>query len=57
MCTVTPIDRASLRVLNVSCNPIGDDGISMMIEELQQSSALSELIVSACGLSMKGIMT
>ena len=41
----------SLRVLNVSFNDIGDDGISLC---LQHINTLTELRVAHCGLSAKG---
>ena len=44
----------TLRVLDVSGNEIGDDGISMISEELQRNKALTELLVARCGLSVKG---
>ena len=44
----------TLRVLDVSGNEIGDDGISMISEELQRNKAQTELLVAKCGLSAKG---
>ena len=41
----------SLRVLDVSGNNIGDDGISLC---LQHINTLTELIVGDCELSVKG---
>ena len=41
----------SLRVLDVSVNKIGDDGISLC---LQHINTLTELSVAACGLSVEG---
>ena len=41
----------SLRVLNVSYNNIGDDGISLC---LQHINTVTELRVEHCGLSIKG---
>ena len=41
----------SLRVLDVSGNNIGDDGISLC---LQHINTLTELSVEHCGLSAKG---
>ena len=41
----------SLRVLDVSFNNIGDDGISLC---LQHINTLTELRVEQCGLSAKG---
>ncbi|XP_065888158.1 protein NLRC3-like isoform X3 [Dysidea avara] len=45
---------ASLRVLNVSSNPIRDDGISVMMDGLQYNKTLTELHVPDCGFSAKG---
>ena len=44
----------ALRVLNVGGNKIGDDGISMISEELQHNKSLTELNVHSCELSVKG---
>ncbi|XP_065887341.1 NACHT, LRR and PYD domains-containing protein 3-like isoform X2 [Dysidea avara] len=44
----------SLKALNVGRNPIGDDGISLMLEELQHRNTLNELRVQGCRLSAKG---
>ena len=44
----------SLRVLDVSGNDIGDDGLSLC---LQHINTLTELKVYHCGLSVKGIMS
>ena len=41
----------SLRILDVSFNNIGDDGISLC---LQHINTVTELIVMDCGLSVKG---
>ena len=41
----------SLRVLDVSKNPVGDDGISLY---LQHVNTLTELRVSECRLSVEG---
>jgi len=45
-----------LRVLSIHNNPIGDEGISLIIKGIQQNtySALTELRVQKCGLSVKG---
>ncbi|XP_065920220.1 leucine-rich repeat-containing protein 74B-like [Dysidea avara] len=45
---------ASLRVLDVSFNPIGDDGMSLISSELQYNNILTELRVERCSLSVKG---
>ena len=41
----------SLRVLDVSRNPVGDDGISLC---LQHINTLTELRVAECRLSVEG---
>ncbi|XP_065903598.1 NLR family CARD domain-containing protein 3-like [Dysidea avara] len=45
---------ASLRVLDVGGNPIGDDGMLLLSSTLQYNTILTELMVSDCGLSVKG---
>jgi len=45
---------ASLRVLNVDNNPIGDDGISLIVNHLDGNTTLTKLSVFYCGLSAKG---
>jgi len=45
---------ASLRVLNVGDNPIGDAGISLIVDHLHGNTTLTVLRVSYCGLSAKG---
>ena len=54
LCTVIITGSASLRVLNVSYNPIGDDGISLMVDQLYHNTTLNKLGVGYCGLSAKG---
>ena len=49
------IGSATLKVLDVSRNDIGDEGIAMMSEILQHSTSLTALGVEMCGLSEKGI--
>ena len=44
----------SLEKFNVSNNNIGDDGISVIVEQLQHITTLTKLDVSECGLSVKG---
>ena len=44
-----------LRVINVGVNEIGDDGITMISEELPHNNQLTELSVFQCGFSVKGI--
>ena len=55
MSTVIITGSASLRVLNVGGNDIGDDGMSLISSELQYNNILTELRVSGCGLSVKGV--
>ena len=45
---------ATLRVLNVSYNDIGDEGMAIISEALQHNKSLTELGVVQCGLSVKG---
>ena len=45
---------ASLRVLDVGSNPIGNDGISLIVDHLHGNTVLTELLVYHCGLSAKG---
>ena len=54
MFTVIITGSTTLRVLHVGGNQIGDDGISMISEELQHNNSLTKLIVERCGLSAKG---
>ena len=54
MSTVIITGSTTLRVLNVGGNKIGDDGISMISEELQYNNSLTKLRVLNCGLSLKG---
>ena len=54
MCTVIITGSASLRVLDVSGNPISDDGISLMVDHLYHNTTLNKLCVWHCGLSVKG---
>ena len=44
----------SLQELAVSDNYIGDDGISVIVEQLQYITTLTTLHVMKCGLSVKG---
>ena len=48
------IGSATLRVLDVSCNDIGGDGMAAISEALQKNKSLTELNVCECGLSVKG---
>ena len=54
MYIVIIIDSATLRVLDVSSNDIGDDGMAVTSEALQNSKSLTKLVVYACGLSVQG---
>jgi len=54
MSTVIITGSATLRVLNVDCNDIGDDGMAVISETLQHNKSLTELRVDQCGLSVKG---
>ena len=54
MSTVIITGRATLRVLNVSENDIGDDGMAIITEALQHNKSLTTLRVEVCGLSVKG---
>ena len=48
--------NCTLQVLNVTNNTIGDDGISVIVEQLKHITTLTELGVTQCGLSVKGII-
>ena len=52
--TVIITGSATLRVLNVSDNDIGDEGMAIISEALQHSKSLTKLGVAQCGLSVKG---
>ena len=52
MSTVIITGSASLRVLDVSANPINDDEMSLTPSELQHNNVLR---VYQCGLSVKGV--
>ena len=54
MSTVIITGSATLRVLNVSNNDIGDDGTAVISEALQHNKSLTTLMVDKCGLSVKG---
>ena len=54
MSTVIITGSATLRVLNVSYNDIGDDGMAVISEALQHNKSLTTLEVVQCGLSVKG---
>ena len=48
------VENYTLQVLRVSDNGIGDDGISVIVEQLQHITTLTVLYVEKCGLSAKG---
>ena len=52
MSTVIITGSASLRVLDVSANPISDDGMSLTPSELQHNNILR---VEGCVLSVKSV--
>ena len=54
MSTVIITGSATLRVLHVSWNDIGDDGMAVISEALQHNKSLTTLRVEGCGLSVKG---
>ena len=54
MSTVIITGSATLRVLDVSHNDIGDDGMAVISEALQHNKSLTTLRVGLCGLSVKG---
>ena len=54
MSTVIITGSATLRVLDVGINDIGDDGIAVISETLQHNKSLTTLKVVKCGLSVKG---
>ena len=47
--------NATLRILDVSHNDIGDEGMAVISEVLQYNTSLTKLRVVKCGLSVKGI--
>ena len=54
MCAVILTGSATLRVLDISENNIGDKGMAIISEALQYNKSLTELGVAGCGLSVKG---
>ena len=50
------VGNCTLQVLNVSLNNIGDDGILVIVEQLQHITTLTKLDLDQCGLSVKGIV-
>ena len=55
MCNIIIIDSATLRVLDVNANDIGDDGMAVLSEALENNRSLIKLNLQWCGLSVKGI--
>ena len=49
-------DRATLKVLDVNENEIGDSGILLITEDLKDNNTIIELALGACGLSFKGTL-
>ena len=47
-------DSATLRVLYVSHNDIGDEGMAIISEALRCNKSLTTLELVRCGLSLKG---
>ena len=54
MSTVIITGSATLRVLDVGRNDIGDEGMAVISKALQDNNSLTTLYVSRCGLSVKG---
>ena len=54
MSTVIITGSATLRVLDVGYNDIGDDGMAVISEALQHNKSLTTLWIIYCGLSVKG---
>ena len=54
MFTVIITGSTTLRELYVFGNDIGDNGISVITEELQSNKTLTKLDVSVCRFSVKG---
>ena len=48
------VRNCTLQVLDVSHNIIGDDGISVIVEQLQHIATLTGLYIQKCGLSVRG---
>ena len=49
------VGNDTLQMLNISSNDIGNDGISVIAEQLQYNTTLTTLHIIRCGLSRKGI--
>ena len=43
-----------LKLLNVGRNPMGNDGISLIMQGLQDNQTLTALNIQDCGFSVKG---
>ena len=56
MSAVIITGSATLRVLGISSNDIGDDGMAIVSETLQHNKSLTVLKIRECGLSAKGIV-
>ena len=54
MSTVIITGSTTLRKLDVSCNDIGDSGISVITQWLLSNKTLTKLYVASCKLSVKG---
>ena len=54
MSTIIITGSTTLRELNVSCNDIGEDGVSDIRQCLLTNKTLTKLDVSGCDLSVKG---
>ena len=54
ICTIIITGSATLRVLDVDSNDIGDEGMAIISEALQHNKSLTRLRVTQCGLSVKG---
>ena len=46
----------SLETLDISHNGVGNDGISVILKELQHNNILTRFVLENCGLSVKGIL-
>ena len=51
------MNNYTLQILDVGYNTIGDDGLSVIVEQLHHITTLTELNVEWCGLSVEGIVT
>ena len=48
------VGNCTLQLLNVCGNDIGDDGISVIVEQLEHITTVTMLMVAGCRLSVKG---